>query len=164
MQIPAFQPDPKACARVRDGAMLPPVFCRYCHGASIVIMHHAEVYGGRVYSDWPWLYVCTYCDARVGMHPNTDIPLGILADEALRKLKNDSKKDFERIWRDQHMSRKQAYRWLAEQLGIPFAECHFGWFEADRCRQAAEVAKLYLQTLHPMARAFRQAHDRKESK
>ena len=58
-----------ATARVPpDQRLPPPEVCPYC-GAGCRVKHHEEVYG-IPYGDWPWMYGCTACDARVGMHPS----------------------------------------------------------------------------------------------
>lgn len=78
------------------------------------------------------------------MHPFTNIPLGTLADDALRECRKRSKPIFERIWREGHMSRDTAYAWLSCRLGIAPSECHFGLFDAERCKEAAIVSRGYL--------------------
>ncbi|EFC56414.1 hypothetical protein ENTCAN_06719 [Enterobacter cancerogenus ATCC 35316] len=34
------------------------------------------------------------------------------------------------------MTRTEAYQWLAEKMGIPVYECHFGWFTVEQCQAA----------------------------
>jgi hypothetical protein len=80
------------------------------------------------------------------MHPFTNLPLGTLAGDALREVRNRCKKPFERIWQENHMGRSQAYRWLAEHLGKSIAQCHFGLFEAPECERAAVLCTDYLST------------------
>ncbi|MBI6550691.1 zinc-finger-containing protein, partial [Xenorhabdus lircayensis] len=83
MQYTPCNPNPKAIQRVNDPLTIP-TKCRYCCG-HVTIAHHTEVFR-RILNNsrWPWLYVCNSCDARVGMHPGTDIPLGTLADRPTR--------------------------------------------------------------------------------
>lgn len=128
-----WHPSVKATARVLNPLPAPSV-CSSC-GGDVVIAHHTEVYG-REYSEWPWMYRCPACDSSVGMHPFTSIPLGTLADRQLRTLRNNCKQPFELVWRSGLMSRDQAYAALADHLGMPVENCHFGWFDADQCRRA----------------------------
>lgn len=127
-----WNPSRKATARVKDPLPAPKT-CRYCEGV-VEIMSHERVYG-RDYSDWPWLYRCVECDASVGMHPFTNIPLGVLADQSLRKTRMRVKAIFKGVCL-QFPSRSDAYAALADAMGIPVGECHFGWFTEERCVQA----------------------------
>ena len=81
----------KALNRVKD-YMAPPTECRYC-GGSVDIVTHDQLYG-RTYSKWPYLYECSGCDAYVGMHPETDLPLGTLANKHLRDSRKVAKNMF----------------------------------------------------------------------
>lgn len=139
-----WNPSRKALARVKDPLPVPTT-CRHCDG-SVRIVGHAAIYHGRTYGDWPWVYRCEDCSARVGMHPFTNLPLGTLADNALRDIRNRCKKPFEKIWQDGRMGRSQAYRWLADHLGKSIAECHFGLFEAPDCERAERLCLDYLST------------------
>lgn len=126
-------PSRKATARVKN-PLPAPTQCHHCSGA-VRIGTHEEVYG-RDYSDWPYVYLCEGCGAYVGLHPFTSIPLGTLADQRTRDARKKCKPAFEHLWKSGRMSRTDAYRWLAEQMGIPFGECHFGWFTAEQCEKA----------------------------
>lgn len=134
-------PSRKAIARV-DNPLPIPTCCPYCQ-APVVIKGHAEIYNGHAYGDWPWVYGCSACDARVGMHPFTNLPLGTLANEQLRKAREQHKKPFEAIWRGGHLSRADAYAWLAQMMGLTKAACHFGLFDLDQCKQAGDLCRNY---------------------
>ncbi|CDH33258.1 zinc-finger-containing protein [Xenorhabdus bovienii] len=133
-----WNPNPRAIRRVIDPSPIP-TKCRYCCN-HVKIAHHEEVFG-RILNNsrWPWFYVCTSCEARVGMHPGTDIPLGQLADCRTRFARRNSKQHFEAMRNALNMERTDAYRWLAWRLGISSAKCHFGWFDADMCERAKNV-------------------------
>ena len=130
-------PSKKATARVPDRLPAPTVH-EACGGA-VVIAHHSEVYG-REFHEWPWLYRCARCDAHVGMHPFTSIPLGTLADKALRATRTSCKQPFELLWKHKRMNRNEAYAGLAAHLGIELSACHFGLFNAEQCRAARDWA------------------------
>ena len=132
-----WNPSRRAIARVLNPIPAPTV-CPYC-ASPVSIEGNSAVYG-KPYGHWPWVYLCQGegCCAYVGMHPFTNIPLGTLADEATRSARKLSKELFNPLWArgEGTMSRTEAYEWLAAQLGIPVAECHFGWFDVAMCRRA----------------------------
>jgi hypothetical protein len=134
-----WNPSRKATARVPLPHMPAPTTCRYCC-ALVEIRHHDEIYG-RTYGEWPWMYVCTECEARCGMHPFTAIPLGTIADAELRELRTACKPVFEAIWRYGRMSRDDAYAWLASQLGVAPELCHWGLFERHTCLHARDISR-----------------------
>ena len=135
---------PSATARVRASGCLPvPTRCNCC-GAPVRCVHHSEHYG-KIYSDWPWLYACTACDASVGLHPRTELPLGLLADKATRQARKQAKERFNRLWQQGDISRTGAYAWLARKLRIPVDACHFGQFDVARCRQADAILATWVR-------------------
>ncbi len=126
----------RALRRVKNPVPVP-TRCPYCAG-SVELASNAAVYG-REYGAWPYLYLCRPCDAYVGLHPDTDIPLGTLADRELREARKASKALFFDALEQHGIDRTEAYRRLAEAMGIPVGECHFGWFTLERCRQASAI-------------------------
>lgn len=133
----------RALKRVADPVAIP-TECRYCANG-VDLVENSAIYNGRCYGDWPYAYLCGCCGAYVGLHPDTDLPLGTLADKRTRDARNATKKTFEAIFRDGHMTRKQAYAWLADQMGISTADCHFGLFEPAQCKIAEAVSMTYLR-------------------
>jgi len=129
-----WNPSKTATARVRN-PLPAPTKCPFCDQCTVKIVHHDYVYG-RVYGEWPWVYMCKACWAYVGIHPFTNIPLGTLADGALRKARKNCKDPFEQIYLSKKMTRDEAYMGLAEHFGIPKEECHFGWFNIEQCEMA----------------------------
>lgn len=109
--------------------------CRYC-GQPAKLVTGDTVYPHRQDLMGLMFWRCAQCDAWVGVHNGTEIPLGILARAELRKLKSQVHMAFDPLWRDGGMSRTAAYKWLCKGLGIPKKECHVGMFDEDRCRAA----------------------------
>jgi len=143
MEITPWKPSKKAITRVKN-PLPKPEQCNCCGCNSVVIKSNAEIYG-RTYGKWPWIYICEGCDSYVGMHPFTDIPLGTLADAATRDARKECKAPFEALYRTGKMARNEAYQKLANKLGIPKEECHFGWFDIVMCNKAAVAAReIYL--------------------
>ena len=130
------RPTPVAPRAPQDG----PVTCPYCG-------HEASLVGGDIiYPHRPDLaekafYLCRPCDAYVGCHPGTRIPLGFLADAQLRRAKHATHAVFDPLWRSGRMSRKAAYGWLARRLGIPTEACHIGWFDLEQCSAAQQLCR-----------------------
>ena len=136
---------PLAVSRVKD-PLPKPETCPCC-GGQVELVPNEQIYG-RPYGDWPYAYACVDCDAYVGVHPETLIPLGTLADSTLRNQRRLAKAAFEPIWRQKgshRMPRSQAYIWLALRMGIPTSECHFAWFDAERCMIAQHICEDYMK-------------------
>lgn len=118
-----------------------PTECRYC-GGDVRLVCNSEIYNGRSYGDWPFAYLCSGCQAYVGLHPDTDIPLGTLADNKLRAARNASKATFHEHMKKTGLSRTRAYQWLVGRMNIEVGKCHFGWFELEECAVAEQAVKL----------------------
>lgn len=116
------------------------VKCPYC-GATAQLVDSSAVYKGRTDLWGKAIYVCTPCDARVGCHAGTAVPLGRLANAELRQAKVDAHAAFDPLWRTGGYTRGTAYRWLQKAMGRTRAECHIGLFDVDDCRKVTELCK-----------------------
>ena len=109
------------------------------------------IYHGR---DFGPVWICTPCEAWCGCHKQTNVPLGRLANLELRRAKMSVHSVFDPLWQDwltaypgaqppyghlARIARTRTYRWLAEQLGISFADCHVGMFDVSLCRRTVEL-------------------------
>ena len=148
----------RALKRVKN-PMPAPTICRYCSG-HVELVSNSEIYNGRSYGDWPYAYLCADCKAYVGLHPDTDIPLGTLAAPQLRKDRNTAKDAFHRVKEQRGFSRSLAYQWLAGKMGIEVGVCHFGWFEQDDCARALAFCTADLTASTSMGNAFSKARRR----
>ena len=89
---------------------------------------------------------CAPCDAYVACHKpgkgygDGSRPLGRLANGTLRRAKRDAHEAFDPIWKLGGMKRKDAYVWLAKELGIGVDECHIGEFDADMCCRVVGIS------------------------
>lgn len=113
--------------------------CPYC-GGKVKLVSASTIYHSNKYKGNVW--VCENypkCNAYVGCHPGTEIPLGRLADSKLRELKVEAHKQFDPIWKSGLMTRKEAYRWLASMLNLSEEECHIGKFSPDMCKKVIEL-------------------------
>lgn len=114
-----------------------PTKCNACGGQDVSLENNRIIYG-KSYGDWPLVWYCGQCEAAVGCHPNTDIPLGFMATAPTRRMRSQVHKAFDPIWRggQRAMSRTRAYEWLARTMGIPVTDCHVSRFDADMCAKA----------------------------
>lgn len=143
MELSPWNPSRRAIARVKSP--LPwPSSCNCC-GGPVECVRNSTIYG-RDYGDWPWLFVCQSCRAYVGLHPFTGIPLGTLADGPTREARKKAKAAFNPLWEDGHMSRSNAYGWLAGRLGmVDMNQCHIGWFSVETCNEVIAVCEARLE-------------------
>ena len=117
--------------------------CPYC-GAKVLLKDASFIYHTNESKKWGKIWVCSKfpkCNAYVGCHKGTEIPLGRLANEKLRTLKAEAHRQFDPIWKSGLMSRKDAYRWLANMLHISLEDCHIGMFDVKMCQRVIQLCK-----------------------
>jgi hypothetical protein len=113
-----------------------PVICPYC-GEPTEYTSSANVYNGTHYG---MIYLCSPCNAYVGVHRNSRKALGIPANKELREARTQLHLLFDPIWRNGcGVSRSQAYHWLASEMNIPVSECHIGMFNLEYCKMATKI-------------------------
>lgn len=134
------------------------VVCPYCQSKSKLVG------GDVIYPRRPDLkslkfWHCTPCDAYVGCHKegarvetkngleisDGTIPLGRLADAALRRAKRTAHAAFDPIWSNGLMKRKSAYSWLAKEMKINVHDCHIGDFTVAQCELVVKLANQLTQ-------------------
>jgi hypothetical protein len=112
--------------------------CQYCLGAAELVTG-AEVYPHLPGLRYKKIWRCEPCKAWVGCHEGTENAMGRLANAELRQAKMDAHAAFDPLWREGDRTRKQAYQWLADKLGMPFKKCHIGYFSVEQCKQVINV-------------------------
>ena len=115
--------------------------CRYCGGVIRLIPAKA-VYGEsteRLSMTHEHIYQCQNCNARVGCHKGTTRALGNVANEVLRLKRIEAHRTFDALWKSGRMTRTEAYRWLAEAMGLRPDRAHIGGFKMDQCQKAIEL-------------------------
>jgi hypothetical protein len=118
---------------------VPPICC-YCNKPSKKVTGK-DIYPHRKDLHSKIFYACSNCKAYVGCHGGTDKPLGRLADAKLRRAKNEAHTAFDALWRNRvFITRKQAYTWLSEAMGVTEDLCHIGMFDVDQCAKVAIVS------------------------
>lgn len=112
--------------------------CPYC-GKDSVFVDSKEIYG----KSYGMIYLCKPCDAYVGVHKNTDKALGRLANKELRGWKVQAHKSFDHLWKQKLFeSRRKAYEWLEEQMGIK--KPHIGEMDVEQCKEVIDLVLNYL--------------------
>lgn len=118
--------------------------CPYC-GAKVIFRSADGIY--RENHRETMLYVCSRhpkCDAYVRAHPGTRIPMGVLADPQLRKLRREAHRYFDQLHTSGLMTKADAYRWLASMIGAPMEKAHIGYLGEYYCRQVIEESRKLL--------------------
>lgn len=115
--------------------------CPYCNGA-VKLVGGEVIYPHRTDLANKWFWQCAPCDAYVGCHPTGDgkKPLGRLADKELRRAKSDAHAAFDPLWRGGSMSRHQAYKFLAQEMGLPKDKAHIGMFDVAKCKRVVQIS------------------------
>lgn len=122
---------------LKPKAVIEPPICPYC-GSTAILADSAMVYGTSYGNMW----ICPNfptCNSYVGVHKRTNEPLGRLANEQLRILKRKCHDAFDPIWQQGKMKRNDVYILLAERMGIPKEQCHFGMFDVEQCKEALKA-------------------------
>lgn len=125
-----------------------PKMCNLC-GGTVIFTSNSEIYGKEYGSGK--CYLCIQCFAYVGTHePRPQEAYGILSDERMRKGRKMCHELFDFMWANGAEGKKgqkkalkkergRMYQWLANKLGIPVAECHFGYFDIHMLRKAYRI-------------------------
>lgn len=109
--------------------------CSYC-GSPAVLRPASEIYHDS--NRKGYVYACSHypvCDAYVSVFPGSKIPMGTLADGALRKKRILAHRAFDQLWKSGIFSRDQAYQWIADRLGLTRKQAHIALFSDYLCEQ-----------------------------
>ena len=121
------------------------ITCPYCH-APAQLRPASSIYGIHTKDRTAKLYVCSRypaCDAYVAAHKDTLLPMGTLADRNLRRKRMEAHSALNRLISSGLMNRKQAYRWLQIQLGLPESETHIAKFSELRCQKVISLCRAF---------------------
>ena len=102
------------------------ITCPAC-GSRAYLRPASVVYGDKAPDPDAKYYVCgryPACDCYVAAHRKTMLPMGTLADKALRKKRHDAHVALDSLWKNGIMSRKEAYRLLQLSMGLPAEDAH----------------------------------------
>jgi len=137
---------PKTTRRQRTLAKGKPlqIKCPYC-GRYMQLRSADGIYKDN--KEGKKLYVCSNypeCDTYVRLIDGTLEPMGTPANGHLRRLRDDTHKMFDQIWRTGLMSRQDAYSWMAMICGIPEQDAHIGNFREVMCNKVMESSSQLL--------------------
>ena len=123
------------------------VICPYC-GAQALLREGSFLFENPYIKH---LYVCVrypVCDAYVAAHDNSKKPMGSLANEALRKKRQLAHQHFDRLWKGPYpvFSRKQAYNWLNDKIGVHLRRMHIGGMGEGMCDLVIYESKRVMRT------------------
>ena len=113
------------------------VYCPYC-GEEAEYLSSKAFYGRDYGSN---IYLCRDCDAYVGTHKGSSKALGTMATYELRELRKKAHAAFDPLWKIMEMSRRQAYKWLQEVMGLSAEEAHIGLFNKAKCKSLIRKIK-----------------------
>lgn len=112
-----------------------PNSCNLCGGKVVLI------YVGKEHSRSGYIYKCEGCGASVGTSVRNHLEsLGTLATLETKKKRREAHLWFDKLWTTRK-EREQLYHLLAQALGIPREECHFGTMSDELLDKAIEIIK-----------------------
>lgn len=114
--------------------------CPYCNTQSELVMGNV-VHPHRPDLNSIYFYLCEPCNAYVGTHKGSTTSLGTVANAELRAKRTQLHHLFDPLWQDGTMTRQEAYRWLADRMGIKKKQCHIGIFDIRACIEAIDILK-----------------------
>jgi hypothetical protein len=120
--------------------------CPYCNNSTNRIKG-LEIYGKNTpWSDLDFM-LCRPCWAYAGVHRESGIALGSVANSTLRNKRKAAHQVFDRLYKEAHLTRSQAYTWLANQLNLDRKLTHIGMFGEESCDLVIELVVPFLEKL-----------------
>lgn len=84
------------------------------------------------------------CKGAVGAYPDGR-PLGVPANAKTRAARVSAHATFDRLWKEQLMSRHEAYQWLRLTFKLSSSATHIAQFDITTCEQVERVVTRYIQ-------------------
>ena len=117
-----------------------PTDCNCCMSKNSVIYGKMEEFQIRRFESG-YCYICTKCGAYVGTHKGrVKDALGILSDEKTRKMRILCHQEFDKHYM-RRASKSAVYYRLAQEMKIPFDDCHFGYMDYCQLEKALNIMK-----------------------
>lgn len=128
-------------------------YCPYC-GSIAVLRRANEIYKNpKPEDDERMLLVCKnypICDSYIKADKFGN-PIGTMANKEVRHLRLIAHNYFDEIFKNNILSRSDAYKMLSDKLGTPLRDTHISNFDEYRCKVVIGIAKNILAT-HPKTR------------
>ena len=128
----------------RKGLAKDIMYCPYCGGRTELRSADGIYHDNR---DGTMLYVCKNyprCDTYVRVRPGTMEPIGTLANGRLRALRTEAHRYFNQLYERGIMSKREAYEWLSQMIGLPMSKTHIGMMGEYYCELVIEESKKLL--------------------
>ena len=119
--------------------------CPYCNKEAQWVTNE-KIYGKR-YGKSYMCYLCETCNAYVGCHNNTKIPLGTMANKELRNWRIKSHSVIDPLWRGKKVNRQEVYDKLKSVFG---KEIHIGKADIELCKNIIKLFLVYFNTNPPI--------------
>lgn len=129
------------------------VKCPIC-GAQAQLRPASVVHGDKTTDPNAKLYICARypaCDSYVAAHQKTGLPMGTLANKKLRRQRMEAHAALDHLMECTRMTRKETYRWLQLQLGLPEDETHIAMFSERRCLEVIRICEAFTHACCPAA-------------
>lgn len=114
--------------------------CPYC-GKMLKLKSGKDLYPHREDLHEKNFWECPPCFAHVGCHGTSTNPLGTVANPVDRLARSQAHAAFDPLWKGGRMSRRAAYQWLADSLGIPAGHCHISWMDSQQCQRVVDLCR-----------------------
>ena len=116
------------------------MICPYCNKQSYY--GENKIIYWRNYGASYMCYYCKDCNSYVWTHKNTKRPLWTMADKELRELRIKTHEIFDKLWKNNTMTRPQAYRKLKKYFR---KEVHIWESDILMCNRIINYAKKILR-------------------
>ena len=130
--------------KARKGLNKDIMYCPYCGGRTELRSADGIYHDNR---DGTMLYVCKNyprCDTYARVRPGTTEPIGTLANGRLRALRTDAHRHFNQLYERGIMSKREAYEWLSQMIGLPMSKTHIGLMGEYYCELVIQESKKLL--------------------
>lgn len=112
--------------------------CPYC--GKQATCEDSKVIYGRSFG-FVWICRCKPAMSYVGCHGGTKVALGTLADEPTREARKKAHRKFDPLWKEGGMTRRNAYAWLADALGVVVEDAHIATSTEEQCKRILRACK-----------------------
>ena len=113
--------------------------CPYCNEKAEWVNN--KVIYGQQYGKSYMIWYCKSCNAYVGCHQNTKVPLGSMANAKLREWRIKAHKQIDPFWKNGDLTRAEVYGFLKDHFG---QEIHIGESSIEICKRICAIEKIYL--------------------
>jgi hypothetical protein len=113
-----------------------PFGCNLCSG-DVILVDSIIIYG-KSYGN---IYYCLKCGNYVGVHKETDKPLGLIADENTRKARIKAHGVFDNFFKSKIVTRKNSYKILQALMNMSADDAHISRFDTQQCGELVSQIK-----------------------